>query len=170
VFAGKLIEDVSTADNLPYMHKGRPNVQVAHITMPTELRKRLERSSEGSYRTLNMQMQYLLASSLDRLPALPSPDSSDTFSSKSPEPTKLPSRIDKDLYASLSKAAAERSVSIAKEIRDRLELALTFEATRADNWAALEHQILTILQSNSLSPAQRDGLEESLARCKLDTM
>ena len=31
------------------MHKGRPNVQVAHITMPAELRERLEKSSEGAY-------------------------------------------------------------------------------------------------------------------------
>ena len=122
------------------------------------------------YRTLNMQMQYLMASSLDREPALPSSDQEGRYSAPEAELIRLPLRFDRDLYARISSAAAERNVSIAMEIRNRLEFALNFEQARVANWAALENQIHAVLQSSSLTPAQREGLDESLARCKTDSM
>ncbi len=154
------------------MKKGqiRTHTQVAHITMTPEIRERLEQSAAVSYRTLNMQAQYLMACSLTREPVLPAAEDKSRLRVPEGGLTRLPLRFDKGLYELITEAASARSASIALEIRTRLELAMNFEETRARNWSALENQINAVLQSNSLSAAQQEGLSEALALCSTDSM
>lgn len=159
----------SNMDGPTLRKKTRTRTQVAHITIPPKMRERLERSSEGAYRTLNMQVQYLVASSLQREPVLP--EHEDTSLNISPDGVncRLPLRFDKDLYDLITASAAARSASISAEVRTRLELAMNVEDARAENWAELENQINAVLQSGCLNSLQQSALSEKLAQCQLDS-